>query len=117
MSEKNCGNCYLRPNCLKGTHCYDVCSEWSAEPANTIIADKGETMSEELKTSIITKFKARTRFKNLVGSVEKCLDEIWPEIKNTLAEKDKEIERLKEKLNVYASCFVISHNCPNYHKI
>jgi hypothetical protein len=43
---------------------------------------------EDIKKEIVSSFKLRTGFKNLVGSVEKVLDELFPDIQKTIGNKN-----------------------------
>jgi len=42
--------------------------------------------NEELKNKIIESFKKRTGFKNLLGSVEKVVEELFPDIEKVMKE-------------------------------
>ena len=40
--------------------------------------------NEEIKKKIVSSFKERTGFKNLLGSVEKVVEELFPDIEKIL---------------------------------
>ena len=44
---------------------------------------------EEIKKEIVESFKQRTGFKNLLGSVEKVINELFPDIKKIFNKEEK----------------------------
>jgi hypothetical protein len=48
--------------------------------------------NEDIKKEIIKSFKQRTGFKNFIGSVEKVIDELFPDIETI-------INKIKDKSN------------------
>lgn len=49
---------------------------------------------KEIKKEIVESFKKRTGFKNLIGSVEKIVDELFPDIEKILKMEKNEIKRI-----------------------
>jgi hypothetical protein len=50
---------------------------------------------KEIKKQIVSSYKKRTGFVNCVGSIEKLVEDLFPEIKAHLIQKDKKVQRCK----------------------
>lgn len=71
-------------------------------------------MSEEMKTVIVKAFIKRTGFVNVVGSVDKVLSELWPEIDGHLSSCQKELAEAKNwvkdlQSGMYINCVYCGH--------
>ena len=64
------------------------------------------------KESVIERYKNRTGFKNCIGSVEKVVDELWPDI---LVEVEK-LQRDYDALKGLVTCAVGLLNSENDRK-
>ena len=57
---------------------------------------------EEIKNKIIISFKKRTGFKNLLGSVEKVVDELFPDIEKIFKDVTLNKEHIPNKETIEA---------------